>query len=559
MAETNAHPAVTAQLVLAVFTAGLSSFQYGFNMAILDVKDAAQVIQLFIGLKQRKRIPVTLNVVRPSESCEEHGICRSNDNNVDEGEICLDSNMPNQWYFALCVYTIGGFVGSAFSANLVQRLGRKKALLATNHFSIFAAVLMIASKSVRSMELIICARTLQGLHAGLTLSITPLYVGEISHKSVRGGVITAHQLCITVGLLTAQLLILPFLPDSPRSLLIDKNIEKKAKESLRFFLGTENVEDEVNEIKEEAESENNVPEAAIQDLMEKKELRRKLIPLGFMQVVQQLCGINAILFYVKCIVIPGGDQGVAQKHEQILVAVFNVVMTIVPVILIDRVGRKPFLVTGYVIAAFFTLLMALLFSFPDSIVVAYLRIGSVYGFIAGFAIGPGMESYNYGDKDKIVQQENLILSQYRLFCEGPIPWILTVESFTQKSRPAASAFAHSLNWIFTSAIFFVFPDKQKGMRLYMFMFSLTCAASAIILAQYFQETNNKTFKEIDQMISSADATSVRLSYTYLKNSRPTFLYISIKPKSMNCDIVVLIVFNLNFRNIWIDMEQISLW
>ncbi|XP_076823247.1 solute carrier family 2, facilitated glucose transporter member 5-like [Clavelina lepadiformis] len=405
MAETNARPAVTAQLVLAVFTAGLSSFQYGFNMAILDVKDAAQVIQLFIGLKQRKRIPVTLNVVRPSESCEEHGICRSNDNNVDEGEICLDSNMPNQWYFALCVYTIGGFVGSAFSANLVQRLGRKKALLATNHFSIFAAVLMIASKSVRSMELIICARTLQGLHAGLTLSITPLYVGEISHKSVRGGVITAHQLCITVGLLTAQvlglsnllgtpdswnlllafpavmsilqLLILPFLPDSPRSLLIDKNIEKKAKESLRFFLGTENVEDEVNEIKEEAESENNVPEATIQDLMEKKELCRKLIPLGFMQVVQQLCGINAILFYVKCIVIPGGDQGVAQKHEQILVAVFNVVMTIVPVILIDRVGRKQFLVTGYVIAAFFTLLMALLFYFPDSIVVAYLRIGSV--------------------------------------------------------------------------------------------------------------------------------------------------------------------------------------
>ena len=97
------------------------------------------------------------------------------------------------------------------------------------------------------------------------------------------------------------------------------------------------------------------------------------------------------------------------------------------------------------------------------------------------------------------------------------------------------------------------------MRVYMFMFSLTCAATGINLAQYFQETNNKTFKEIDQMISSADATSVRLSYTYLKNSRPTFLYISIKPKSMNCDIVVLIVFNLNFRNIWIDMEQISLW
>ncbi|XP_076821700.1 solute carrier family 2, facilitated glucose transporter member 5-like [Clavelina lepadiformis] len=397
MAETENSSRSLVVLYIAVFTAALSSFQFGYNMAVLDVKDSFQVLQSYFGLKgeiDSVNKPLIQNRLysQDSENKKANPITAFRETKTME-KICVEK-MATPWYLALCMYTIGGILGSSLTAYLVQWLGSKKSLLATNHMSILAAALMWMSKGTHSLKMIIAARVLQGLHAGLAMGVTPLYIGEISPKSIRGGLISVHQLFVTIGLLTAQvlgrsnvfgtedswnlllafpafisilqLLILPFLPESPRYLLIDKNQRARAIESLKKFRGTDQVDDEIAEITEEAKKEEEFGKVSLSDLIKREKLRRKFFQLAINQIVQQLCGINAILFYVKCIVVPGDAQSESQNNEQILVAAFNALMTLLPVFLIDRVGRKRFLVGGYAVAAVFSCLLTISLSIPDS-------------------------------------------------------------------------------------------------------------------------------------------------------------------------------------------------
>ncbi|XP_076821684.1 solute carrier family 2, facilitated glucose transporter member 5-like isoform X2 [Clavelina lepadiformis] len=492
-------------LYIAVFTAALSSFQFGYNMAVLDVKDSFQVLQSYFGLKGGNGSGNDTNIHVPLHS--------QNSENIKTEiafvgvqawkDVCVE-RMSTSWYLALCMYTVGGVIGSSFTAYLVQW---KNSLLATNHMSILAAALMWMSKGTHSLEMIIAARVLQGLHAGMAMGITPLYIGEISPTSIRGGLISVHQLFITIGLLTAQvlglsdvfgtedswnlllafpafisilqLLILPFLPESPRHLLIDKNQRARAIECLTKFRGTDKVDDEILEMIEESKVEEEFGKVSLLDLITQQNFRRKFFPLAVNQIVQQLCGINAILFYVKCIMVTGDARDESQNNEQILVAAFEVFMTLLPVFLIDRVGRKRFLVGGYAVAAIFSCLLTISLSIPDSTWTSYLRIIAVCGFIAGFAIGP-----------------------------GPVPWILTVEFFMQRSRPLASAVAICLNWIFTSVIFWVFPVMQRSMNGYMYFFCLICTLSAIYFYEVLKETKNKTFQEIHQIFEQENVAQI---------------------------------------------------
>ncbi|NXH96222.1 GTR11 protein, partial [Pachycephala philippinensis] len=154
------------------------------------------------------------------------------------------------WSFIVSIYSIGGLLGSSSAGYLAVRFGRKKAMLFANIPALLGAALMGLSRLCGSFEMIIAGRLFSGVCGGLAQNIHLMYAGECAPRKLRGLIAITASTSIAAGkfigfalglrevlgvealwpiLLAAnaipalvQLLTLPFFPDSPRYLLIDK-------------------------------------------------------------------------------------------------------------------------------------------------------------------------------------------------------------------------------------------------------------------------------------------------------------------------------------------------
>ncbi|NWR34729.1 GTR11 protein, partial [Tachuris rubrigastra] len=154
------------------------------------------------------------------------------------------------WSFIVSIYSIGGLLGSSSAGYLAVRFGRKKAMLFANIPALLSSALMGLSWLCGSFEMIIAGRLFSGVCGGLALNIHLMYAGECAPRKRRGLIAITASTAIAFGkfvgfalglrevlgvealwpLLMAantvpalvQLLTLPFFPDSPRYLLIDK-------------------------------------------------------------------------------------------------------------------------------------------------------------------------------------------------------------------------------------------------------------------------------------------------------------------------------------------------
>ncbi|XP_054939768.1 solute carrier family 2, facilitated glucose transporter member 5 isoform X4 [Physeter macrocephalus] len=224
---------LTPVLALATLIAAFgSSFQYGYNVAVIN--SPAKLMKAFYNETYYDRI----------------------------SEYISEFSLTLLWSVSVSMFPFGGFLGSLMVGPLVNKLGRKGTLLFNNIFSIVPAILMGCSEVARSFEMIIVARLLVGICAGLSSNVVPMYLGELAPKNLRGALGVVPQLFITVGILAAQilglrsllaneegwptllgvtgvpaalqLLLLPFFPESPRYLLIQKRDEAAAKTGTAF-------------------------------------------------------------------------------------------------------------------------------------------------------------------------------------------------------------------------------------------------------------------------------------------------------------------------------------
>uniref|UniRef100_A0A2K5PIN1 Solute carrier family 2, facilitated glucose transporter member 5 n=1 Tax=Cebus imitator TaxID=2715852 RepID=A0A2K5PIN1_CEBIM len=167
---------LTLVLALATLIAAFgSSFQYGYNVAA--VNSPAMYMRQFYNETYQDRT----------------------------GEIMEDFPLTLLWSLTVSMFPFGGFIGSLLVGPLVNKFGRKGALLFNNIFSIVPAILMGCSKVAKSFELIIISRLLVGICAGLSSNVVPMYLGELAPKNLRGALGVVPQLFITVGILVAQI------------------------------------------------------------------------------------------------------------------------------------------------------------------------------------------------------------------------------------------------------------------------------------------------------------------------------------------------------------------
>ncbi|AZP36267.1 Galactose-proton symporter [Candidatus Annandia adelgestsuga] len=305
---------------------------------------------------------------------------------------------------------LGSTLGVLFNGITSFYLGRKNNLIISSLFFIFGSIL--SSLSFNYIFLLI-SRIILGIALGIASYTTPLYLSEISFKENRGSIISLYQLMITIGILLSYIfdtmfsyncnwrymfgiISIPsfflligifFLPDSPRWLLS----KKKTFEAKNVLLILRNNKKE--SIKELYEIKDNLKIRinGIKLFINNKKFR-KIIFLGILlQIMQQFTGINIIICYApKMLNMIGFNKTIDQMYCTITIGIINVLSTIIAIMVVDKLGRKPTLIFGFLIMFIsMNFLGILLYINKICFIIKYLFFLFILIFISGFAISAG--------------------------------------------------------------------------------------------------------------------------------------------------------------------------
>uniref|UniRef100_A0A8C3IUS3 Solute carrier family 2, facilitated glucose transporter member 5 n=1 Tax=Chrysemys picta bellii TaxID=8478 RepID=A0A8C3IUS3_CHRPI len=380
-------------LFLAVCAVGIGgTFQYGYNVSIINAPTGH--IHKFLNETWSSRYQMELN----------------------------PSLLTLLWSVIASIFSLGGLCGAHIGGSMAIRLGRKGALLVNNFIAILASILMGISFPTGLFELLMVGRFLIGVNTGVGICVQPLYIGEVAPKHLRGAMAMGSSIFLTGGILTgqiiglrellggekywpfllssscfpalAQLFFLPWFPESPRYLLIDRGDEMKCTKALKCFHGPLHYQEEMEDIQRERFALNGEKPKKPWQLFGDRSVKWQLITVIVMTMGQQLSGINAIYFYASYIFKQAGIPS----------------------------EKIPYVTLGTGACECLTALTCL---YPW---VPYLSMASIFAFILSFGLGP-----------------------------GGITNTLTAELFTQSSRPAAYMIGGSVSWLSFFTIGMLFP------------------------------------------------------------------------------------------------------
>ncbi|MDX2108019.1 MAG: sugar porter family MFS transporter [Candidatus Melainabacteria bacterium] len=384
----------------------------------------------------------------------------------------------------------GATFSSLISGSLTDTFGRKKVLLTTA--MLFAGGSILAAYAP-SVEMLVVGRIILGLAIGVASFAAPLYIAEMAPPKVRGTLVAMNQMAIVTGILLSFLIdyfysasgdwhsmiligVVPAvllaigmltLPESPRWLVVN-NKEEQAKEVLQKVRGTQDVESEFAEIHTALQNEKG-------DWREffSPQLRSALIVGVGLGAFQQFTGINTVIYYAPKIY---KAAGLTSDSVGILatagVGLVNLIMTIVSLILIDRIGRRPLLIVGNIGMLLSLAALSLTFVFNASAdVMKFVGVSSTFVYVAFFAISL-----------------------------GPVFWVMISEIYPLRIRGFAMAFATALSWLSNMIVSYTFPvvlDKF-GIGATFGGYAIITLASLLFCIKLVPETKGLSLESIEQ-------------------------------------------------------------
>lgn len=456
---------MTAPLVFAVTVATIGSFQYGYNTGVINAPE--MIIKDFLNYTLEEKLENPPN------------------------EVLLTS----LWSLSVAIFSVGGMIGSFSVGLFVNRFGRRNSMLLVNLLAVAGGCLMGFAKIAESVEMLILGRLVIGLFCGLCTGFVPMYIGEVSPTALRGAFGTLNQLGIVIGILVAQIfglkfilgtddlwpvllgftilpavlqsIALPFCPESPRFMLINRKEEESAKKILQQLWGTQDVAQDIQEMKEESARMAQEKQVTVLELFRVRSYQQPIMISIMLQLSQQLSGINAVFYYSTGIF---EDAGVREPiYATIGAGVVNTIFTVVSVFLVEKAGRRTLHIIGLGGMACCSILMTVALLLKDQVSgMSFVCIGAILVYVAFFEIGP-----------------------------GPIPWFIVAELFSQGPRPAAMAVAGCSNWTSNFLVGLLFPSAATFFGPYVFI--IFAAFLVIFLVFTFfkvPETRGRTFEEI---------------------------------------------------------------
>ena len=426
-------------------------------------------------------------------------------------ESAGDFTYTDGWHgFTTSSALIGCIIGAFLSGFMASRLGRKKSLFCAGIMFFLSALgsyypeFMFFQKGIASKGLLVAFnlyRVLGGIGVGLASALCPMYIAEVSPANKRGTLVSWNQFaiifgqlvvyfvnfliirshandpdvvawtnaigwrvmfvseCVPAGLFTLLILLVP---ETPRFLALNGQ-DDKALTVLSNINGEAKGREILAEIKATA--------------VEKTE---KLFAYGFLvifigcmlSVFQQAIGINAVLYFAPRIF---ESMGVSNNMLfTVIMGVINISFTLVAVFTVEKLGRKPLLITG-------SLGMAV-----GALGVALSNVMTLPTFIAPLSI--------------------MVYSACFMFSWGPICWVYISELFPNTIRSQATAIAVAFQWIFNfivSSTFVPMYNMKLGAMGDSFghffayaLYGLVCIIAALFVWRLVPETKGKTLEDM---------------------------------------------------------------
>ncbi|MDQ1912712.1 sugar porter family MFS transporter [Paenibacillus sp. GD4] len=397
--------------------------------------------------------------------------------------------------WAVSSLIIGCIVGAAMSGMVSDRFGRKKVLIGAAALFIIGS---IGSALPATFTAYIIARMIGGIGIGITSTVCPLYNAEIAPAKYRGRLVALNQLAIVTGIFLTYfinlwiagagdeawavstawrwmfgvgavpgllfLVLLFFVPESPRWLIK----QGRAAEALPILLkihGEEPARQEVLDIKESFRQE----AGTLRQLMSPG-LRLALIAGVGLAILQQITGINAVMYYAPEIFKQTGAGTNASLIQTIMVGFINFLFTILALWLIDKVGRKALLLIG-----------------SASMTVCLIVIGTA--FQSGHTSGPWVLVFIL-----------LYVASFAISL-GPVVWVIISEIFPNRIRGIATAVAAMALWAADYIVSQSFPPllNTAGPAITFWIFGAMSLFTFFFTVRLVPETKGKSLEEIESL------------------------------------------------------------
>ncbi|UPK67210.1 sugar porter family MFS transporter [Chitinophaga filiformis] len=386
--------------------------------------------------------------------------------------------------FATGSLALGAIAGCIIAGAMADKYGRKRGLLlASAIFGISSLAMAVAP----DRNIFIAFRFVAGIGVGMASMLSPMYIAEVAPAHLRGRMVAINQLTIVTGILVTNLVnytlrnqgdaawrwmfglgVIPsllffigalWLPESPRW-LVKAGRSADARAVLSKIGGDAFSEESLSLIQGSLTGAERMNFA---DIFRKAVLPAVVIGI-ILAVFQQFCGINVVFNYTPRIFQSIGVSQDGQLLQTVFIGGVNLVFTILAMLLVDKLGRKPLMLIG---AGGLTILYI--------VVVRMLASGS----------------------EQVSWYLLAAIGTYAMSL-APVTWVLIAEIFPNKIRSAATSFAVLCLWAAYFILVFTFPilfDRLKDSTFYIY--AGICLLGFVFIWRNVRETKGKTLEELE--------------------------------------------------------------
>lgn len=383
---------------------------------------------------------------------------------------------------------VGAIVGAGLSGPLSEKLGRRRLVFMISIVFIIGALILALAPT---MEILALGRVIIGLAVGGSTAIVPVYLSELAPTDARGSLSSLNQLMITIGILASYLVnyafapiegwrwmlglaVVPsvilmigviFMPESPRWLL-EKRGEKAARDVMKLTYPASEIDHEIENMKKINQIADNT-----WTVLKSPWLLSTIIIGSVFALLQQLIGINAIIYYAPKIFATAGFGESTAILSTVGIGVVNVLVTIFAISIIDKIDRKKLLVIGNIGMVASLLIMSALIWLIGVNSAAWIILLCLTTFIIFFGVS-----------------------------WGPVLWVMLPELFPMRARGAATGIAAlvlSIGSLLVAQFFPVLTDVLQVQQVFL-IFAVIGIIAMIFVIKFLPETRGRSLEQIEQ-------------------------------------------------------------